>query len=73
MKINFKDIKILDITISKVGGDYALSVAYSLLDAKDKEWNPKRITIKKFTSAKKQIVKVFMDKIKTMLKKQEGL
>lgn len=71
--INIKDIKILDITFSKVGSEYVFSVAYSLLDVGDQEWSPKRVTLKSFTTGQKQKIAVLEAVIRTILKQQEGL
>ena len=69
--IQLRNIKIHELSISKQGTEYTISVDYSLLDDTDKEWGRKRTTIKNFTTLQKDKLSAVLTMVGTLLKNKE--
>ena len=70
-QINLKSVIIHELSISKQGTEYTISVDYSLLDNTDKEWGRKRTTIKNFTTLQKDKLSAVLTTVGTKLKSIE--
>jgi len=66
--INIQNVKIKELVISYIKGEYVINVVYALLDESDQEWNIKRTTIKSFTSGQTDKIEKVFQLISTKLK-----